>query len=102
MLAWTTPIVDPKEVMDEQRYSEDELPTIRSFILSAQSYLYNADAFHPENPLTILAVKLIVGHWLENRDSMGYEYKSTRDLPIGITSIVNSLSHYVIRGDDNA
>ena len=100
MKAWVEPIVDAKEIMDEQRYTEDELPTIRSFILSAQSYLYNAGAFDPNNPLTILAIKLMVGHWLENRDSMGYDYKSTHDLPIGITSIINSISHYVIRVED--
>lgn len=87
-----TCIVPPTEVADAHRYSiEDEGPFIKTTILGAQSLLKVAGAWKPEDPMCKTAILMIVGHWLENRDLMSYDFKSTRNLPISIQSIINAL-----------
>ncbi|WP_028124733.1 head-tail connector protein [Eremococcus coleocola] len=89
-----TPIISVELVADSQRYTEDEYPTIERYIKGAQSLLFKAGAFHPEDPLTVTAIEMIVGHWLENRDLMGFDFKSVDALPIGITAVINVLRFY--------
>lgn len=98
-VSYLEPIVSGQEVADAQRYDlSTEQDLIDSLILGSQALLYNAGAWKPDNPLTKAVVHLIVGHWLENRDLMGVDYKSIDALPIGITAIINSLRFW---GDDN-
>lgn len=94
-ISYLTPIVTEQEVADAQRYDlSSEQDLITSMILGSQALLYNAGAWQPGNPLTKTTVHLIVGHWLENRDLMGVDYKSIDKLPIGITSMINSLRYW--------
>lgn len=86
-----TPIVTPAEIADAQRYGSDEHETIKRYIMGSQSLLFKAGAFNPEDPLTGTAVEMIVGHWLENRDLMGYDFKSIESLPIALTAVINAL-----------
>lgn len=88
-----TPIVSEEEVADDFRYNEDEYNSIKDLILGAQALLDNAGAFKPDNPMTKVAVKMIVGHWLENRDSMNYDYKSVNGLPYTLQAIIYSLQY---------
>lgn len=92
-------LVTAQEVADAQRYDfDDEVDFITTLIKGAQALLYNAGAWKPDNPLTKTAIHLIVGHWLENRDLMGPDYKSVDKLPIGITAVINSIRYW---GDDS-
>lgn len=101
------PLVEAEDIADQQRYGEDELPFIRSLVLGAQSLLFNAEAFVADNPLTEVTIMLIVGHWLENRDGMNYDYRNVNTLPFNVQSMVNTLrfyrtDHLVVEGDADA
>lgn len=86
------PLVSVQEVADAQRYdADDEREFIESLIIGSQALLFNAGAWRSENPMTKVAIHLIVGHWLENRDLMGFDYKTIDRLPIGIQALINSL-----------
>lgn len=97
-MEYLTPIVTVQEVADDQRYGLEEENLIEAAILASQALLYNANAFHKFNPLTKLTIRLMVGYWLENRDNMGFDFKSTEHLPFSITSMINSLRFW---GDGN-
>ena len=87
-------IVTEQEVADAHRYDlETEKDLIKSFILGAQALLKNAGAFKMHNPMTKVAVIQIVGHWLENRDAMNYDYKYANNLPYSLQAIVYSLQY---------
>ena len=92
------PVVTVKEIMDDQRYGTEEENLIETAILASQALLYNANAFYMHNPLTRLTIRLMVGYWLENRDNMGFDFKSTEHLPFSITAMINSLRFW---GDSN-
>lgn len=94
MVDYLTPIVTAKEIADEQRYGEEEYENIKGLVLASQALLFNAQAFIPDNPLTAYAVKAIVGHWLENRDHMNYDYKSVMRNSVGLTSIITTLQYF--------
>lgn len=95
-----TLLIEPADLMDDLGFFEEREEYIQSLIVGAQSLLANAGAFHPTVPLTKTAVHLIVGHWLENRDSMNYDYKHTKGLPINIQAIINSLQHWAVANDE--
>lgn len=99
--SFLNPLLTAEEVADTHRYGEDEYPTIDRFILGAQALLHNAGAFHPDNPMTTLAVDLIVGHWLENRDGMNYDQKNMHALPYSLKSIIYSLQYLGNTGEVN-
>lgn len=86
-------LVTPEEVMEAQRYEEEDREFIVTLLWGATAYLQTAGAYVTENPLTKTALHLIVGHWLENRDMLNTNYVKTGDFPIGVTAIVNSLQY---------
>lgn len=92
-VSFLIPLLTPSDVADAHRYGNDEHKLIEDFILGAQALLHNAGAFRPENPMTKTAVQLMVGHWLENRDGMNYEYKNIESLPYALRSIIYSLQY---------
>lgn len=94
------PIVTVEEVANAFRYDETEYPFIEQLILSAQTYLYNAGSFDPNNPMTKQAILAFCGEALENRDGMGYDYKNTQHLHSSMTSLINSLRY--MAGDSDA
>lgn len=98
--SFLNPLLTPKEVADAHRYGEEEHPVIERYILGAQALLHNAGAFHPSNPMTKVAVDLIVGHWLENRDGMNYDQKNIYSLPYALKSIIYSLQYLPDSEDD--
>lgn len=91
--SFLNPLLTPEEVANAHRYGEDEYKLIEDSILGAQALLSNAGAFRPESPMTKIAIQLIVGHWLENRDGMNYEYKNVESLPYALKSIIYSLQY---------
>lgn len=91
---YTTILVPVQTIADDQRYSDEEHDLIEAGILASQALLYNANAFRPNNPMTPLVIRLMVGYWLENRDSMGFDFKSTENLPMSITAMINSLKYW--------
>ena len=89
----TTPIVTAEEVAEVHRFNEEEHPFIEQAILGAQALLHNAGAFHPNNAMTSVAVIMLVGHWLENRDAMNYDYKHANNLPFSLKAMITSLQY---------
>lgn len=88
-----TPIISAQEVADAHRYGEEEHVLIEDFVLGAQALLHNAGAFKPNNAMTRVVVTQIVGHWLENRDAMNYDYKSANGLPYSLQAMIYSLQY---------
>lgn len=86
-------LVTPEEVMEAQRYEEEDRQFITNLLWGATAYLQTAGAYVTENPLTKTALHLIVGFWLENRDMLNSDFVKTGDFPIGVTAIVNSLQY---------
>ena len=70
-------IVSPLEIQTAYRYEDEELPFIIDLIMGAEFFLYNAGAYKPENPMTKTVVTLIVGFWLDNRESNYTDYHSS-------------------------
>ena len=93
MEEFMTPVLSAEQLADDFRYGEDEIKNIEDLVLGAQALLNNAGAFKPHDPMTKVAVKLIVGHWLENRDSMNYDYKEANKLPYSLKAIIHSLQY---------
>lgn len=75
-----------------QRYDEIEYPFIEELLYGAVAFLQNAGAYK-NNSLTRVAIHLIVGNWLENRDLHYSDYKNTNQFPIGIQSIITQLQY---------
>ena len=88
------PLVEAQTIADDQRYADTEHDLIKVGVLATQALLYNAGAFKPDNPMTPMVIRLIVGYWLENRDNMGFDFKSTEHLPFSITAMINSLRYW--------
>ena len=91
--SYLDPIVTPQEVANFHRYPDDtdELNDISGVIVGAQAYLYTAGAWVPDNPLTKVVVKLLSGHWLENRDLMNIDMKNMERIPHSLTGMIDSL-----------
>ena len=88
------PVVTVKEIMDDQRYGAEEENLIEIGILASQALLYNAGAFIHDNPITPIVIRLMVGYWLENRDNMGFDFKTTEHLPFSLSAMINSLRYW--------
>ena len=86
-------IVTPEEILVQQRYEEEELPFIKDLILGAEFFLYNAGAYKPKLPATKITVSLMVGFWLDNRDSNYTDFVKIGDFPLGIASMITSLQY---------
>lgn len=91
---FTVPLVDPTELADFHRYSDEDLGSIKSVITACQAYLYNADAWYPDNPLTKMIIMLMAGHFLENRDLMSLDMKYIEHFPISLTALIDVLRFY--------
>lgn len=88
-----TLLVQPEEVLQAQRYSGEEEVFVTTLILAAQAFLENAGAMRRNNSLTPAAIHLIVGFWLDNRESNYSEFTEPRDFPLGIRSIIVQLQY---------
>lgn len=86
-------IVSPLEIQTAYRYEDEELPFIIDLIMGAEFFLYNAGAFKPENPMTKAVVTLIVGFWLDNRESNYTDYVKIGQFPLGMQSLITSLQY---------
>lgn len=82
-----------KEICDAQHYPEDELPFITELTHGAVSFLKNAGAYDENIPLTRTAITLIVGHWLEHRESNYKDFRNIGDFSIGIESVITQLKY---------
>ena len=86
-------LVSPQEVLDAQHYDSEELPFVTTLILGAESFLRNAGAYLEQNNLTPTVIHLIVGFWLDNRDSNYTEYVKIGDFPLGLQALITSLQY---------
>lgn len=86
-------LITAQELADAQHYSEDELETIETLILGAEAFLKGAGAYHPDNDLSKVAVILIVGNWLQNREQDYTDYRDVNDFPIAIRGIITQLQY---------
>lgn len=90
---FTNPIVTADEILLEQRYDEEERPYIEKLIQGAIGFLIGADAYKPKQPLCKVAISLMVGAWLENRDASFTEYRQANMFSIGLRSIITQLQY---------
>lgn len=68
-------------------FDEDD-DSIFSLIIAAESYLENAGCLiNYENFLFILAIKILVAHWYENREAVGNSNKLSYSLDNIITQL---------------
>ena len=86
-------LVSPQEILDAQHYDSDELPFVTTLILGAEAFLRNAGAYREQNDLTPAVIHLIVGFWLDNRDSNYTEYVKIGDFPLGLQALITSLQY---------
>ena len=86
-------IVTPQEIATIHRYDEEELPFIVDLIKGAEFFLYTAGAYKPTNPLTKAVTELIVGFWLDNRESNYTDYIKIGQFPLGRQSLILSVKY---------
>lgn len=86
-------LVSPQDVLDAQRYDPEELPFVKTLVLGAEAFLKSAGAYREQNDLTPTVIHLIVGFWLDNRDSNYTEYVKIGDFPLGVQALVTSLQY---------
>ena len=86
-------LVSPQEVLDAQHYDSEELPFVTTLILGAEAFLRNAGSYREQNDLTPTVIHLIVGFWLDNRDSNYTEYVKIGDFPLGLQALITSLQY---------
>lgn len=68
----------------------DEDVQVQSLIEAAEEYLTNAGATKDETkPLYVLAVKILVSHWYDNREPVGL----TTKLAFGLSDIISQLKY---------
>lgn len=94
----TRELVSVEDILNAQKYDEEEAPFIQSLLDGAVAFLQGAGAYHEENDLTTTAIHLIVGNWLENRALDYRDYKSTHMFPIGIQAIITQLQYFDYEG----
>ena len=77
---------------------DDDDAQVQSLIDAADGYLVNAGAVKDEmNPLYLLAIKMLVSHWYDNREPIGNAQK----LAFGLSDIITQLK-YCYGGDADA
>lgn len=86
-------IVTPQEIATIHRYDEEELPFITDLIKGAEFFLFTAGAYKPTNPLTKAVTELIVGFWLDNRESNYTDYIKIGQFPLGMQSLILSIKY---------
>lgn len=86
-------IVTPQEIATIHRYDEEELPFIIDLIRGAEFFLFTAGAYKPTNPLTKAVTELIVGFWLDNRESNYTDYIKIGQFPLGMQSLILSVKY---------
>lgn len=86
-------IVTPQEIATIHRYDEEELPFIIDLIRGAEFFLFTAGAYKPTNPLTKAVTELIVGFWLDNRESNYTDYIKIGQFPLGMQSLILSIKY---------
>lgn len=86
-------LVNPEELLTIHRYEDEELPFITDLIIGAEHFLYTAGAYKPENPMTKVVIELMVGFWLDNRESNYTDYVKIGQFPIGMQSLITSLQY---------
>lgn len=87
-------IVTPQEIAKIHRYDEvEELSFITDLIKGAEFFLFTAGAYKPNNPLTKTVIELIVGFWLDNRESNYTDYIKIGQFPLGMQSLIMSLQY---------
>lgn len=86
-------LVSAEDIMQAQRYDDEEKPFITTLILAAEAFLENAGAMRRQNLLTPAVIHLIVGFWLENRESEYTDYRDPEDFPIGMRSLIVQLQY---------
>lgn len=84
-------LVSPEEILTIHRYEDEEIPFITDLIIGAEFFLYTAGAYKPDNPMTKVVVELIVGFWLDNRESNYTDYIKIGQFPLGMQSLITSL-----------
>lgn len=86
-------LVEPQEILQAQRYTDEEQLFVSTLILAAEAFLENAGAMRRQNNLTPAAIHLIVGFWLDNREANYSEFNDPKDFPLGIRSIIVQLQY---------
>lgn len=68
----------------------DEDDDIQPLIDAAEKYLLNADCtLNPDDAVAIMAIKMLVNHWYENREPVG----SGNKLAYGLQSLITQLQY---------
>lgn len=86
-------LVTPQEILDSQHYDADETAFVTTLLLGAEAFLKNADAYREQNDLTRPVIHLVVGFWLDNRDSNYSEYVKIGDFPLGMQALITQLKY---------
>ena len=87
-------IVTPQEIARIHKYDEvEELSFITDLIKGAEFFLFTAGAYKPTNPLTKAVIELIVGFWLDNRESNYTDYVKIGQFPLGMQSLILSIKY---------
>ena len=87
------------QICNEQRYDEEEIPFITKLVIGAKAFLENAGAYRPSNDLTETVISLIVGHWLEHRESNYKDFRMIGDFPIGVQALISQLQYTLEDGE---
>lgn len=90
------PLLDAELLKDDLGYFDESNDMVKDMILGAQFFLANAGAFREDNPMTKVVVRLMVGHWLENRDQMNYDYRDLGQFPASMQAMITSLQYWVV------
>ena len=98
--SYLTPLISAADIKDNLGYFDETDEFVNGLTLGAQALLKNAGAFVEESPLTETVVQLIVGHWLENRDLMNYDYQRVGNLPISLQSMITGLQYWAVEPSD--
>ncbi len=84
--------------LDKDSYQED---VGEGLIRAAQGYLYNAGVTEPTDEigedlaLYNLALKLLAGHWYQNRSAAAYSAQT--EIPFGVQSIIHQLTDWRLK-----
>lgn len=86
-------LISAEDVLQAQRYDDDEKAFVTVLIMAAEAFLENAGAMRRKNLLTPAVIHLIVGFWLENRESEYTDFNEPDDFPLGMRSLIVQLQY---------
>lgn len=98
-------LVQPADILEAQRYTDEEENFVLTLIYAAESFLENAGAMRRDNRLTPAVIHLIVGFWLDNREASYATFNDPSDFPLGVRSLIVQLQYIpedVVEGDTDA